>query len=213
MKFIFRDIAANSELVLPVTPESFEVSRGIRIETVNIHTLGDVALAGYGTLPNFKVDCLFPAHDYPFNQPEANTADPYSYVQRLKDWCDKRTVLRFIISDTMVNEPVLLEEIAYGERDGTGDVYATINMRKYRQLAAVRTEKTGNKARAAEVTSAPATDSYTVVSGDTLYAIARKFYGDASLCSALAVFNGIKNANLIYTGQIIRLPDKTLLTG
>ncbi len=48
LKLIFRDTAAGRELVLPVTPESFQVSHGINIETINIHTLGDVAVAGSG---------------------------------------------------------------------------------------------------------------------------------------------------------------------
>ena len=88
MKIIFKDTDKNTELVLPVTPPSFEVSHGINIETINIHTLGEVALAGYGTLPTFKVDCMFPAKKYPFNQPSAEL-DPYGYVNKFEEWCDK----------------------------------------------------------------------------------------------------------------------------
>lgn len=212
MKFIFEDTAANTELVLPVTPPSFEVSHGIKIETINIHTLGDVAVPGYGTLPSFKVDCMLPAKDYPFNQPSA-VPDPYSYVRKFEAWSDSHTVLRWIISDTMVNCPVLIEDISYGEKDGTGDVYATITLRKYRQLSAVQTQanSTGNSDRAETASTAVTADAYTVKSGDTLSAIARKFYGNASLYAKLAKFNSIKNANIISVGQIIKLPDKSLL--
>ncbi|PKM71519.1 MAG: peptidoglycan-binding protein [Firmicutes bacterium HGW-Firmicutes-16] len=212
MKFILFDPAAADVLVFPVTPSGFEVSHGIRIETVNIHTLGDTALAGYGTLPSFKVDCMLPAKDYPFNQPEAAT-DPYSYTRKLEAWCDARTVLRFVITETPINSPVKIEDITYGEKDGTGDVYATVTLRKYRELSAVQTQSsaTGNTMRLAEATAAVTSETYTVKSGDTLSAIARKFYGDASLYPKLAKYNGIKNANIISIGQVIKIPDKGLL--
>lgn len=212
MKIIFKDTAVNSELILPVMPPAFEVSHGINVETVNIHTLGDVALAGYCTLPNFKLDALFPAQRYSFVQAAAFLA-PYQYVAKFEAWIDKRTVLRFVVSDTPVNLPVLIEDITYREQDGTGDVYATINMRRYRQLAAAKAqeEKTKNEPRADIGSSTPAAQSYTVVSGDTLSGIARKFYGNAMLYPKLATYNGIKNPNLIYVGQVIKLPDRSLL--
>jgi LysM repeat protein len=208
-KIIFFDTQKSTELVLPVTPSSFEVSHGINVETINIHTLGDVALAGYGTLPAFKVECMFPAKNYPFLQATA-MIDPYGYVDKFKNWCDNRAVLRFIVSDTTVNIPVLIAEIVYGEKDGTGDVYATITMRKYRELSAVQMSNTGNSARSTKRTTV-AVQAYTIKSGDTLSAICRKYYGDASLYPKLASYNGIKNPHLIYAGNTIKLPDKNLL--
>ena len=67
-KFIFKynTRGYDNELILPVTPESFQVEKGTRMETVNIHELGDVVLAGYGTLCTLKIDCMFPAQKYPF---------------------------------------------------------------------------------------------------------------------------------------------------
>lgn len=53
---------------------------------------------------------------------------------------------------------------------------------------------------------APAATSYTVKKGDTLSAIA-KTYG--TTVATLQSLNNIKNANLIYPGQIIKLPQTT----
>ncbi len=52
--FIFRDAETNTEINLPVTPENFSIDHGIRMETINIHTLGDVNIAGYTTLASIK---------------------------------------------------------------------------------------------------------------------------------------------------------------
>lgn len=209
IKFIFKDTEKNTELVLPVTPANFEVSHGINIETINIHTLGDVALPGYNTLASLKVDCMFPAKRYPFNQPEAEF-NPYNYIKKFEAWCDNRSVLRWIISETSVNFPVLISEITYGERDGSGDVYASIAMRQYRKLSAVQISKTGNSPRSTEKAT-PTPQTHVVKSGDTLSAICRKYYGNAALYPKLAAINGIKNPNLIYVSQIVKLPDKNLL--
>lgn len=56
-------------------------------------------------------------------------------------------------------------------------------------------------------------DRYTVVKGDSLWAICKRTYGDGSLAYKLATANGIKNPNLIYPGQVLDLPDKTTLAG
>ncbi|MFI6870556.1 LysM peptidoglycan-binding domain-containing protein [Nocardia sp. NPDC050406] len=48
---------------------------------------------------------------------------------------------------------------------------------------------------------------YTVVSGDTLSEIALRFYGDGSLFPILAAANGIQNPDLIFPGQVLRIPD------
>jgi nucleoid-associated protein YgaU len=48
--------------------------------------------------------------------------------------------------------------------------------------------------------------TYTVKRGDTLSGIAQRFYGDASKFRAIATANKIKNPNLIYPGQVLKLP-------
>lgn len=48
--------------------------------------------------------------------------------------------------------------------------------------------------------------SYTVVAGDTLSKIAKRFYGDANHYHAIAKASGISNPDLIKVGQVITLP-------
>lgn len=127
-KFI---IKASGQITLPVTPESFEVSYGRHTETVNIHEVGDVNLPGGMALGTIKVGCMFPENDYPF---ALDSGEPYEYVERIEKIIKRKKPVRFVVSGTGINERVLIEEISYGERDGTGDVYATITMRGYRKV-------------------------------------------------------------------------------
>ena len=52
----------------------------------------------------------------------------------------------------------------------------------------------------------PAARTYTVVSGDTLWAIAERFYGDGSKYQQIADASGIANPDLIQPGQVLRIP-------
>jgi nucleoid-associated protein YgaU len=57
--------------------------------------------------------------------------------------------------------------------------------------------------------SAPATTTYTVVAGDSLSKIAKAHYGDANQWRRIWDANKdlIKNPDLIYPGQVLKIPQ------
>ncbi len=216
-KMILKDTAGGAELVFPVTPPEFRVSFGRNVLKVNIHQMGDVNFWGQAAAAEITLPVLFPSGDRSYAFSGGWAGNPYGAVERLRNWQKQGTVLRYIVSDTPVNLAVLLSRVEYGEQDGTGDVSAELTLAEYRELGAVRvdTAKAGagtSGARSSESGGRQKGEqAYTVAKGDTLWAIARKYYGDAELCWRLASYNGIQNANLIFPGQIVRLPDKGAL--
>jgi nucleoid-associated protein YgaU len=52
----------------------------------------------------------------------------------------------------------------------------------------------------------PSARTYTVVSGDTLWAISERFYGDGSKYQVVADASGVSNPDLIYPGQVLTIP-------
>jgi len=58
--------------------------------------------------------------------------------------------------------------------------------------------------------SSPSSQFYTIVKGDSLSKIAKKFYGDGNKYPEIFEANRevIKNPDLIYPGQTIRIPPK-----
>lgn len=52
----------------------------------------------------------------------------------------------------------------------------------------------------------PAPRTYTVVAGDTLWAIAERFYGDGNRYPEIAAASGISNPDLINIGQVVTIP-------
>ena len=55
----------------------------------------------------------------------------------------------------------------------------------------------------------PVETVYTVVKGDTLWGIAKRFYGNGMKYKELAEYNHISNPNLIRVGQKIKIPNAT----
>src|SRR6201993_4301745 len=58
----------------------------------------------------------------------------------------------------------------------------------------------------AEPAPEPAVRTYTVESGDSLWAIAERFYGDGSKYQVIADASGIPNPDLIQPGQVLTIP-------
>ena len=210
----FLEEATGIELVLPVTPASYSWPHEAAIETVKVDQLGDLNFYGGKRMGSTTLrDCILPAQAYPFLSPGAGT-NPWFYLERLEKWVDAGAVLRWMVSGTPVNAAVLLEGVTYREQDGTNDLYADITLRQYDRpetpvLPAQAEASTALSRDSA--TGASAARSYTVVSGDTMWDIYRRFYGDGSLAWQLAAANEIKNANLIYPGQALHIPPRRQL--
>ncbi|WP_131828454.1 LysM peptidoglycan-binding domain-containing protein, partial [Mycobacteroides abscessus] len=58
----------------------------------------------------------------------------------------------------------------------------------------------------------PDVTRYTVVAGDTLSALALRFYGDAELYRLIAAVNGISDPGAIGVGRRLVIPDVTRYT-
>ena len=217
-KVIFLDPKTKSAPVMPITPKVISASHGINFETINIHTMGNVNIAGYKVPATIKMDLIFPAQHYPFVVLNVGVLpkDPYSYVTLFQRYETQQTVLRFMVTGTPTNTQVHVESLEYREQDGTNDIYATLTLREYRELQGQQQNKPAsaksNKPRSAARGSVKM-QYHIVKRGDTLSGICLKYYGDcsAAMYNKLAKYNGIKNPNLIYGGNTIKIPPKNAL--
>lgn len=203
----FLDETTGAELVMPVTPPGYGWSYGSLVETIALDQLGEINLRGGRKLAQKSLEFLLPAQLYPFCNP-GTLANPWHYRDRLNKWSDSMTPVRYIVSGTPINVAVLIEDVDCQERDGTNDVYCSVTMREYQRPDAPVLPvagATGGTPRPAESATATA-KTYTVVKGDTLWGIAKRFYGRGEEYGRLASANSIKNANLIYPGQVLTIP-------
>ncbi|MDE6590150.1 MAG: LysM peptidoglycan-binding domain-containing protein [Oscillospiraceae bacterium] len=209
---ILKNTDTGEALTLPVTPTSYPMGAGRAVERLDMAQTGQVALPGLKTLFTGTLEFELPAIAYSYMTAGA-VAEPQHYISLLAAWSRDANVCRYIVTGTEVNLPVLLGPLEYGESDGTNNVQCKLPLYEYRYLDEVQVEKvTQNSGRQVE-TPLQTAGSYTVVKGDSLWAICKKFYGDGSLAYKLATANNIKNPNLIYPGQVLTLPDKSVLAG
>lgn len=208
---ILKNTNSGEELTLPVTPDKYPVAAGRTVERLDMAQTGQISLPGLTTLFAEKLEFMLPSKKYPFCTAGAVTTPSY-YTDKLTAWSTAGVVCRYIVVGTGVNYPVLLGPLAWREEDGSNDIYCTLPLYEYRYLDEAQVKQsTGNKGRSAENSGQATPDSYTVVSGDSLWSICKKIYGDGSLAYKLATANGITNPNLIYPGQVLTLPDAATL--
>ena len=115
---------------LPVVPSEFERVIDANYETNNIIGLGDVAIFNSNGLAQLSLSSFFPNHEYSFNA-YSNVPKPYDMVSYFKQWKNKGTVVRVILTGTDINQEMYITNFSYGEKDGTGDVYYSMDLLEY----------------------------------------------------------------------------------
>lgn len=195
------------ELQLPVPPPDFTVVKGNINKTVTTSNVaGEINLLskGEGKLAEITIASFFPAQEYYFCQ-YRGFPEPYKCVEMIERWRKTGQPIRFIVTSTDINLPMGIESFEYGEKDGTGDVYFTLELKEYRFLKVAGVQQLNKPEYTPPEVKKPITkqvpNTYTVKSGDTLWAIAKRLTGNGANYKQIAAKNNIKNPNLIHPGQ------------
>ena len=136
------------------------------------------------------------------------------YIRLLEKWKTSTQPIRVIISDCDFNLAMSIDKLTKKHREGDKDVYYTLELSEYRFLnvPAVQVESQ-QQSDTNGLNNRPNTQttpkSYTVVSGDCLWNISKKYYGDGSQYTKIYEANkGTigSNPNLIKPGQKLVIP-------
>lgn len=210
-------------VLLPVTPSAIKVSYGSSNETVRLIDGGQATFLRQGELPVFDFELLLPRHKYSFCRYESGFKSPEYYIEKLLSLRNSLAPLRFICTRTGTdgsylddtNVRVSLEDMSVREDAEEGsDLVVTLKIREYKEYSATRVkiDKTaavtyGDNSR--ETDNAPRAVTYTVVSGDCLWNIAKRYLGDGARWTEIYEINKnqISNPNLIYPGQVLTMPQ------
>lgn len=196
-------IQDNEKLQLPVPPSDYQVDKGMNNTSLIVENIGEINFLGRPKLTPVTVSSFFPAQNYSFCQ-YTGFPTPYECVALIEKWQTSGKPIRLIIAETKVNMLCSIEDFKYGEKDGTRDVYFTLDLKEYKILSTeiTTTVQASNTIRPA-TKSTPTT--YTVKAGDTLWSIAKTQYGDGSKYTQIAQNNNISNPSLIQVGQVLQL--------
>lgn len=207
----------------PVAPKTLTLKINNKNETVTLIDSGEINILKRPGLTDIELEFLLPNVRYPFAV-YLNGYQPASYyLNKLEQLKVNQKPFTFIVNRMKPNGRLLfdtnmlvsLEDYEIQEDADNGfDIIVPIRLKQYRpwgtkilkmqsapqtQVKSVKVEKQ----RDTSTKSIPKT--YTVKRGDTLWAIAKKELGDGSKYTELAKLNNIKNPNLIYPGQVLKL--------
>ncbi len=216
--------------LLPVTPKKITISISNQNNTVNLINEGEINILKMAGLTEVEFECEIPQVKYPYavytNSSGFRVASYFlDYFEMLKI---SKTPFQFIVCRRKpdgknlfnTNIKVSLEDYKLVEDAGDGfDVKVKIRLKQWRDYGtkAVKMTVNASKPKAAlepvrQMTTSPmpaVSQTYTVVKGDCLWNIAKKFYGNGSRYSVIYTANkGVigGNPNLIYPGQVLIIP-------
>ncbi|QZY55091.1 hypothetical protein [Crassaminicella profunda] len=122
---------------LPVLPKEFKIQSGMKNETVDTISQGEIKLIGMKNLRSITLQSFFPNHDYSFLR-DGECKGQYKawdYVNMIEEWKNRRVPIRMIISDMpdhLGNMACSIENFEYGQQDGTGDIYYTLTLSEFK---------------------------------------------------------------------------------
>lgn len=200
-------------IILPVNPSEPVISGGgTNFTDIQVIKGGERTIIGNSMLQVVSFSSFFP-RDYDSSYcTREDIPDPWEAVKKIEKWRESGKPVKLLITQTGVNMYATIRKFDYREKGGEpGDVYYDIEFKEFKFIKIREVVKEAPKVQQQSdrpETSATA-KSYTVVKGDCLWNIAKKFYGNGSQYTKIFSANNppIKNASLIYPGQVFTIPS------
>lgn len=188
-------------LELPVNPQTVSVSRGVKVNTVNIIGLGDVFLPGDEEAITLSFSTFIPDTGSRFFQFGSRLKNQNAVIALLEKWITGKKVVQCCIG-SYLNKQFYVTKLEKQIREGTKDVNVTITLSEYRQLVVKKPQSSGNK----KGDDDGKITYYVVKKGDTLWELAKKYYGSGTKWKVIADKNGVKNPRNLQIGTKLIIP-------
>lgn len=215
---------------MPQTPAKLTVKIKGKNSTVTLLNEGEINFLKYPGLTEITLPLVFPML--------TASKRPDHYLTLLERAKTQRTTTQFIMTRTTpsgqllfdTNLKVSVEDYTIEENATNGlDISVEVKLKQYRDYStktvtinttvqhndtkdvkttASAAQKTVTVQQTRSATTAPTLKTYTVKKGDTLWGIAKTYYGNGAKYTQIYDANKgiIKNPNLIYVGQVFTIP-------
>jgi LysM repeat protein len=220
---------------LPVNPEEIKINTTLAIERYEILKLGQIAVPSHLELREYTFETELPGKWQHYTEIIDAKQEYFKgagyYLAMFRTWRRNLIPVRFIFGIDENNDEkftenegtsvmVLIEDLEVTEKAGEeGDKYISIKLLEYQPygkkepdtLVQVYTSTyKRKKALSAPTVNSKSTGYYVVQKGDSLWSIAKKYYGNGSKCNVIYNANKdkIKNPSLISIGWKLKIPTE-----
>lgn len=217
------------DIRLPIPPEKIPISYPGQNKTANLINGEEINLIRPAGLAEISLDVVFPQMDYPAAVWDGSVDNAEDFLDHLQDLKESKTPFEFIVirdgpgrlNSFDTNLDVTLEDYKVSDDVKEGfDLTVSISLKEYRnygtkimnfvliedEAGTVQASEESETERKGEPENA---GSYTVVSGDSLWKIAKQLLGNGNRWQELYDLNRdkISNPNLIRPGQVLTIPS------
>lgn len=207
---------------LPVMPGSLDVNKSGNNKTYDIVALGEINIIKHPQLIEYGFSSIFPARRYPFVTVQT-LLQPIEYVQLILRWMESKRPIRFIFASDRFKINILASIESFDWKEvagGAGDLEYSLKLKRYIPYRAkkVQKEELIHKSDSTAIVPPPVPvrinetkppKTYTLVSGDTLWAVAQKHLGNGARWPEIQKLNDITDAEIrrLQIGQVLKLPE------
>ena len=215
--------------LLPVTPEKISIKINGNNKTVNLINDGEINILKKTGLTDIEFEAEIPQVKQPYAVYKSGFKGAEFFFAVFEDLKTGKRPFQFIICRRTpggkkllnTNMKVSLEDYKITEEAKNGfDFKVKFNLKQYREygtktvnIKIVESEPKATEEPKRETNNTPAptaAQTYTVVRGDCLWNIAKRFYGSGAKYTA--IYNANKgviggNPNSIYPGQVLTIPS------
>ena len=227
----------NKLLTFPITPSELNIKVGSKNTVVNLINEGDINILKSPSLIEVTFDARFPMRQYPYAREFNKFQTYYDIFKELKE---SKKSFRFIVVRTTpsgmptwdTNLLMALEDFELSESvDNGDDVIVSFKLKQYKEygvrILKKQTKTTSTSPAPRPATTAPAATTvakkqikHTIKSGDTLWAIAKKYLGNGNKYTTIYAANktvienaakkhgrsSSQNGHWIYPGTVLTIP-------
>lgn len=182
-------------LRLPILPASWQNEGEQDNKTETVNKIGEVNLLGLDKLDTIPISAHFPENAMYYDQ-YTGYPNPKKCVDLVEEM--KQGGVITLLVTPYINRKATIEKFSWGLQDGTGDIYYTIETKRYKPPT---TSKGSSRA-----TKKAKTVTVKVKKGDTWAKLAKKYTGSSKNAKKIQKANKMTNKKKPPVGKKIVIP-------